>query len=104
MLYDEFFSILKAQGVVFIIIVLSYIIESLTNFKLIIWNFKWKKNNKLATGAADVNAALYFIICFIVFLYDKYKVDSISENYSYIDWFILIIPITVIVRKLYYKI
>ena len=100
---DEIVSILKAQFIVILIIISSYIIESLTTFKLLIWNFKWKKNNKLATGAADINAILYFIICLGVFLYDKYIAESISEHYSFIDWLILIIPLTIIVRKLYFK-
>ena len=83
--------ILKAQIVVVGIIALSSFIELITDLKLIIWAFRWKKNIKMANGAANIYSLFYFLICLGTMFYDRNIADN-HENYDF--W---------IVRKLYFK-
>ena len=99
----EITIILKAHIVVLFIIIVSYIIESISEFKLLIWGFKHKKNLNLAEGAANVNAILYFIICLLTLLYDRFYLKNNAVDFSFLTWLLIMIPFVVIFRHLYLK-
>jgi hypothetical protein len=94
--------ILKAQIVVVGIIALSSFIELITDLKLIIWAFRWKKNIKMANGAANIYSLFYFLICLGTMFYDRNIADN-HENYDFWIWLLITIMLTLIVRKLYFK-
>jgi len=105
--YDKMMSelilILKGQFFVLLVVLASFIIESFSEFKLLIWGFKYTKNEKLANAAANVNAFFYLIICFLTVLYDQYYQNNLDPGFSFLDWFILMIPFVLLFRKLYFR-
>ena len=86
-----------------LIIFVSYIIESISEWKLFITFFRLKKNIDMAHGAANFHALLYFLICFFTVLLDRYYLGNTNVNFSWVNWFILMLPLTIIFRMLYLK-
>ena len=94
--------IFKAQIVVVGIIALSSFIELITDFKLIIWAFRWKKNIAMANGAANVYSLIYFLICFGTMFYDR-KIAENNESFNFWIWLLITIILTMVIRKIYFK-
>jgi len=96
-------EILQGHLVIAVVVLISYVIELLTPIKLLIWMFKMPKNDDMAQGAANFHAFLYFIVCLGTLLYDRYTLDVLPPGYSFWKWLIIIVPLTVIFRMVYYK-
>ena len=98
------YTVVHAHVVIFVIILISYIIEKISFWKLFIHRFTYPKNLKNATGDADLHAIIYFIICLLTLLYDFYKKRAyIPDDYKLWKWLVIMIPLVVIFQKLYYK-
>lgn len=96
-------EIIKGSFIVLLIYFLSYIIEKNTGFKFLIWSIKRKQNQFMALGAANTAALIFFLINIIVLLYDLDTVEIKPKGYSFIKWLIIIIPLTIILRKIHLK-
>lgn len=95
--------ILEAHLYIVCIILASYIIEKTTNLKLLIDSFKWKKSDYMAKGGADFYAFLYFVISLMVLLYHVYSKKDAPEDYAFWKWLIIMLPLTILLRILYYN-
>lgn len=102
-MFYSIYIILKAQLIVLVIVLFSYVIERNTDWKLFFDIFKYPKNLKAATGNADLHAAVYFIVCLITLIHHIYSIDYDPAGYSFWKWLVLMVPLTVIFQKLYYK-
>lgn len=100
---NEIILIVKGQFVVLFIIILSYIIETLSNINLLFWGFNLKKNLKMANGAADLHAFLYFMICLLTLIFDRYIFKNTMNDFSFWYWFLLMMPLVISFRKIYFK-
>lgn len=96
-------EILRGTLATIIIYLLSYLIEKNSNWKLLIWSFKRKKNKLVAQGAANLDAILYFTICLFVLFFDLIRIPKLPEDFSFWNWLITMIILTIIFRQVYYK-
>lgn len=97
-------TIIHAQIVVIVIVLVSYIIEKISFWKLFIYMFTRPKDIKKSTAASDFHAGLYFVICLLTLLYDFYKnKEYVPKDYAFWKWLIIMIPLVIIFQKLYYK-
>lgn len=89
----------------FYIVVVSCILEITTKrkLKLLLHDFTWKKSEYMAKGSADLLASLYFIVSLLVLLYNVYIKNNAPENYAFWKWLIIMLPLTIIFRIIYYK-
>ena len=95
------FSLLKAQFVVIVIILISYIIESNTSLRLLIWQFKWEKNKKQAEANRSGSSFLYFLVLLIVYIYD-FSTDYLVFNIvNSIIWIPIAISLSYLFGKIY---
>lgn len=97
------FLILEAHLYIVCIILASYVIEKITNLKLLIDDFKWEKSEYMAKGSAGLFSTLYFLISLAVLLFHVHGKKDAPEDYAFWKWLIIMIPLTVIFRILYYK-
>jgi len=95
-------EIFKGSIATVIIYLLSYLIEKNSRWDLLIWGFQHKKNDFIAQGAANANAALFFLVCLITLVIDLSNLKEIPQDYSFWTWFIIMIIICIIYRKAYY--
>jgi len=97
------FSLLKANIIAVVIILISYVVESSTSLRLLVTRFKWKKNYKYAEQAANGNSGFYAILCTIVLIIDiKNGIIEFSLLNIFV-WFIILVALIIIVKKLYFK-
>lgn len=94
--------ILKAQGYVLIIIFLSFVIEKITILKLLIHDFFWEKSDDMAAGSANIISIGYFFVSLFVMIYNVYVKKNAHPEFSFWIWLLIMIPLTVLVRFLYY--
>lgn len=97
------FEILKGNLIVLISYFISFIFEKITGFVLLWWNLRQRKNEWVAKGAALLAAIYYFVVNIIVLFNDLRKYSSDPEGYSFIKWFVIIIPLTIIFAKIHFK-
>jgi hypothetical protein len=72
--------------------------------KLILYQwFKFKKDLESAEGSADMEALLYFLFNMGYAIYKVYIRKEISEEFSIIIWFLIVLSLSIVVRKLYFK-
>jgi len=94
--------ILDTHLLMLLIVLISYIIEKITWFKLLIFDFTWKKSEYMATGSANLISIMYFILSLIVLLFNVYILRNSPEDYRFWKWLIIMFPLSIIVRFLYY--
>lgn len=73
LIIDVFISIGKAQLIVGIVYIISFLIEKITGLTLIIDNFTWKKSTLNAKRSLNGASVEYVVICIGVFIYDIYN-------------------------------
>lgn len=97
--------IIRSHVYILFIFLGSCIFEILTKrkLKLILDDLTWKKSKEMASGSADVFASLYFVISLLVLLYNVYIKHNAPTDYRFWKWLVIMVPLTVIFRKLYYK-
>ncbi len=95
-------EILRGSIATVIIYFLSYLIEKNSNWDLLFWIFKHKKNDFIARGAANINAVIFFLMCLIILVVDLSNLKEIPSGYSFWIWFMMMIIICIIYRKVYY--
>jgi hypothetical protein len=96
-------SIFKAQIIVICIFIGSYLLESMTELKLLFWEFKWKKNLRNANAARDGNAVYYFFTMLAVYIYDCVTNKIDFNVISLIIWFIIALSFAIVFAKIYNK-
>lgn len=97
---EIFISIGKAHVIVILIIIVFYIIESSTSFKLFLDNYRWKKSIRNAEDSSNRDSGLYLFILVIIFIYDIIN-DNIDLNFiSFIIWVVMI----AVLVKMFYRI
>ena len=100
---SSIFSIIKANLIILGILIVTYIIEVNSNFKLFIDHFKWKKSIRNAEIAANGNTIYYLIFCLAVFVYDMIK-NNVKFNFiNILFWLIIMTMLTFIFHRLYSK-
>ncbi len=95
--------LLIAHLAMLLIVMMSYIIEKKSNWKLIFDIFKWKKSPEMADGAATFYSALYFIISLAILIYDGYIKDRAPSDFMFSRWLLVMIILTIIFRFVYYR-
>ena len=65
--------------------------------------FKTKKNYYMANGAATLAAIFYFVVNLITLQVDLNKATSNPPGYSFFLWLIIILPLTILFRRLQFK-
>jgi hypothetical protein len=93
------FSNVCILGIVFI----SYLIEHFSTWKLLFDNFKIPKSKRTARSAADFHSVLYFIFNFIFRSVYIHRIKIETEKYSFIVWIIIVLIITIILNKVYFR-
>ena len=86
-----------------LVILFVFIIEKITGNSILVFWFLYKKDLKTAIGTADREALLYFLYNNGYVIYKVYIKGNFSGEFNFIIWLIIIIVLTVIVRKLYFK-
>lgn len=85
------------------IIAAIYIIERWKGkFILVRW-FRYKKDMKSAIGSADREALLYFLFNLGFAIYKTYITHVTPEKFSIFKWILIIVPLSILFRKLYFK-
>lgn len=97
------YILIKSQLLVFLVILISFIVENLTSLKLFIDHFLWEKSPKNAEIGADGTTGYYFIFCTSVFGYHIYKGYLEFTFFNIIVWLLVIAPLTGYFRKTYDK-
>ena len=97
------YSIVKAHLIICGILIISYIIEINTNFKLFIKHFQWKKSIRNAEIALDGHSVFYFAIVLIFFIYEIIKKKIDLYFFSIVLWLVIMICLLLIFRKYYNK-
>jgi len=95
--------LVETQILIFIIILVSYVIEIITGFKLLIDHFMWRKSPKNAVIASDFHSGLYFIFSFIYLVYKSYNKAIELNLLTITTWSVIVIILTLEVRKIYSK-
>lgn len=95
--------IIEAHLYMIVILLVSYILEKMFKIRLLIDSFRWKKSDYLAGGAADFYSLLYFLFSLLFLLFDLYVRKTVSENYTFWKWLIIMIPLTILFRICYFK-
>jgi len=57
----------------------------------------------MAEGIATLISVLIFVICLVVLIFDLNRLNYSPEGYSFWIWLIIIIPRSVIMGRIYYK-
>ena len=70
---------------------------------LIVRWFKYKKDLKTAIGAADTQAILYFLFQVLYAVFHAYIKHDKLEDFNIFIWILVVFPLAIIVRVLYYK-
>ena len=96
-------SILKSNFIAIIIVFMSFVIESFTDFKFLIKDFKWKKSLKNARIHRNGNQVYYFILTSIVYAYDLYKGNLEFTFIAFAIWLAILITLSTILGKIYDK-
>ena len=94
--------VVKTQLYVIGVVLISFLLEKITPFKLLVYDFTWKKSHLMATGAANNMAILYFLIGLGVLVYDAYYKGNAPESFRFWHWLVIMLPLTVLVRFAYY--
>ena len=98
-----FYTILKANFFVAVIIIISDIIEMNSNFYLFVKDFKQIKDKKNAKMAANAHTVYYFFVCLFVFIYDLFKHNVALNVLTALLWIIIMIFLIIIFWKTYNK-
>ena len=94
--------VVKTHFYLLVIVLVSFVVERLTNLKLLIHDFNWKKSDFMAGGSADLLSVIYFLIGLGVLLYDAYYKGNAPESFRFWHWLVIMLPLTVLVRFAYY--
>lgn len=95
--------ILEAHIYMILVVLFSFIVERLFGFKLLIDDFTWKKSDRMALASANIAAIFYFIISLGTLVYNVYARGNAPEDYSFWQWLLIVLPLTVLVRMAYYR-
>jgi len=98
-----FISILNGHIIIGIVILVSYIIEKISNWKLLFDAFLLPKSNRTARAGADFHTLLYFLINLVVHVIELMRFDNVPENYSFWKWLIVMVLLSIGFQKLYFK-
>jgi hypothetical protein len=97
------FLIIEAHLYIICIVLVSYILEKVTNLKLLVDNFRWEKSDYMAKGAAGFQSTLYFLASMCVLLYHVYIKGDAPEEFAFWKWLIIMAPLTILFRVLQYQ-
>lgn len=98
--------LIKAHLFIIMIVVVSYVIEKLSNYKwkLLYFSFtEFKKSKYMTRSLADGHSFFYFLFCLGTLVIDAYVNNNATTDFAFWKWSIIMIPLTVLVRNLYYK-
>jgi len=94
-------SLIKANILAVAIVLVLYLVEINSDFKLFVKQFQWKKSIKNARIHRDRDQGYYFILCTAVYIYDLYKGSIDFSIISFIIWLAMLIFLSTIFGKIY---
>ena len=94
-------SLIKANILAVAIVLVLYLVEINSDFKLFVKQFQWKKSIKNARIHRNRDQVLYFIFCTAVYIYDLYKGNVNFSVISFIFWLAALIFLSTIFGKIY---
>lgn len=96
-------EILRGHLVVFLIVLVSYLIESNTRLVLFVKMYRIPVNYSMARGGALLHTVIYFLICLGTLLFDRYKINEPPDGYAFWKWLTIMIPLAIVFYKIYYR-
>ena len=98
-----FLILLKTHLYLICIVLGAYALEKVTSLDLFFWQFKKKKSKYMAEGSANLSSILYFLFSLFLLLYHVYYKKDAPEDYAFWKWLVIILPLAVLLRYLYFK-
>jgi len=85
------------------LILIIYTYELITGKLILVHWFLFKKDLKSAYGSAIIESILYFFFNIGFGVYKAFIKKNVSEDFSFFIWFVIILCLSIIVGRLYYK-
>ena len=95
--------LLESHVCLLILVLVVYVIETLTGKLILVHWFKLKKDMKSAIGSADMESLLYFLFNIGFSIYKVYIRKSVQGNFHFVVWVVIVLVLSITVRKLYMK-
>lgn len=92
--------ILQANLIILYILAPLTLIEMVFNQPILIKKLFVPKPKELIDAGPRVLSFLYFLACFLYLINDAYIEKNAPDNFYYIQWLMLIYPLTMGVKKL----